>query len=382
MAQRMDFDSLKASMIAKLCEDKFDELASNVPEDQVQFFRKLRKVLAGVVMERKMSGGECFTLQVVAVGAGSKILSCDPARLSKSGDMVLDCHAEILSRRALLRFLYDQVESHACAEESVFENERTGSGTKRRLKKGISFHLYISTNPCGDARVFGDAQSSKACGMARVKVDAGMNGPLASSYENDSSRFAVMSCSDKIARWNRLGVQGSLLSEFVDPIYFASITIGEDFSHAHNRRALYGRLEGVAWRESGAGHVHVRPALHTVLPVVHLPKRSTTPPDCGMNWTVGDATAEVLRCSTGKRRDGEASQVCKKNLFQRYKGARDMTRRGRRRSAFDSLCYKETKREAASRYQQAKDDFVAHFRALSGPWISNAERYGVDSFYH
>lgn len=46
---------LKASNIARLCEAKFDELAATVPQDQVEFTQKLRKVLSGVVMERKVS---------------------------------------------------------------------------------------------------------------------------------------------------------------------------------------------------------------------------------------------------------------------------------------------------------------------------------------
>jgi hypothetical protein len=37
-------------------------------------------------------------------------------------------------------------------------------------------------------------------------------------------RFAIMSCSDKILKWNVLGVQGALLSNLMEPIKLASIT--------------------------------------------------------------------------------------------------------------------------------------------------------------
>ena len=43
----------------------------------------------------------------------------------------------------------------------------------------------------------------------------------------DSPPTLSLSCSDKIASWNLLGVQGALASRFLEPIYISSVTIGE-----------------------------------------------------------------------------------------------------------------------------------------------------------
>ena len=56
----------------------------------------------------------------------------------------------------------------------------------------------------------------------------------------------LATCSDKVARWNVLGLQGGLLKAVLPaPIYLRSITIGHKFSRPHATRALCCRLQGL-----------------------------------------------------------------------------------------------------------------------------------------
>ena len=47
-----------------------------------------------------------------------------------------------------------------------------------------------------------------------------------------------MACSDKILRWNVLGIQGALLSLLVPPIYVDTVVVGELFDKVELRGGL------------------------------------------------------------------------------------------------------------------------------------------------
>lgn len=114
--------------------------------------------------------------------SGTKCISGE--RLSVSGGSINDCHAEIVTRRCLIDFLYTQLELHLdrhTAGMSIFVPDYENGGF--RLKDGIHFSMYISTAPCGDARIFSPHEVSegevdrhpnrKARGKLRTKIESG-----------------------------------------------------------------------------------------------------------------------------------------------------------------------------------------------------------------
>lgn len=126
-----------------------------------------------------------------------------------------------------------------------------------------------------------------------------------------------MSCSDKIAKWNILGLQGAALSKFIRPIYLESIVLGSSYVPIHLHRAIFGRIEkSISDSDLPEGYRLAKPKFESTF--VMETTNFATPEDYGVCWSEG-YKPEILNMNTGLSDSGDGSKVSKvffMNMFQ------------------------------------------------------------------
>ncbi|KAI1884887.1 hypothetical protein AGOR_G00214500 [Albula goreensis] len=365
-----------ADAVSRLVVDKFSELTDSFTSPHAR-----RKVLAGVVMT---TGTDVKKAQVICVSTGTKCINGE--YMSDRGLALNDCHAEIIARRSLLRYLYSQLEHFISSrkdeqQKSIFQQcEKQGY----KLKDNVQFHLYISTSPCGDARIFSPHETAiedqgdrhpnrKARGQLRTKIESGEGTiPVRSSNTIQTwdgvlqgERLLTMSCSDKIARWNVVGIQGSLMSYFTEPIYLSSIILGSLYHADHLSRAMYQRIADI--EDLPQLFTLNRPLLSGISNAES--RQPGKAPNFSVNWTVGDQGLEVINATTGKDDMGRPSRLCKHALYNCWMRLHSRLSSNLRIQASRPSSYHSAK-QAALEYHSAKQTLIKAFhKAGLGAWV-------------
>jgi len=143
----------------------------------------------------------------------------------------------------------EEDERGLATRRSLFSKPK--NSTKFKIREGLKLHLYTSAAPCGAASLhqvqgagreekkgslmakgtFGASdgadmpQGALALGRAGVAEGGGCS-RISSTLAVEKGTGRTLSCSDKITKWLALGVQGSLLSRVMSPLYLESVTIG------------------------------------------------------------------------------------------------------------------------------------------------------------
>ncbi|XP_023930977.1 adenosine deaminase domain-containing protein 1, partial [Lingula anatina] len=382
--------------MASMSHQQLHKLTASLPE-----LEEGNKVVAAFVVKR----GEADSGQVVALGTGS--LSITGEQLSADGRTVNDSHAEIIARRALVRYFHRELKSfyEGNTVHSIFE-ERYKGAPLLTLKDYITIHLYISTAPCGDAALFSARSGTPPPlsheeweliqsgahyptfetsdhGVARTKIEGGegtiptekdqLTTQTWDGIKSGQQRLRSMSCSDKILKWNVLGLQGALFSNFLEPVYVSSVTLGNLYDHGHATRAFCCRLEGII-RDLPEGYCVNHPYIGRTTHCQTLRHANPKMSILSTNWCQGDEKVEIIDARSGKEIPSSpfktgatlASRMCKAGFFHRYK---EIAKMAKKHHLLKVNTYRDAKLSAQS-YQQAKQVFYHYLQAGGwGSWV-------------
>ena len=236
-----------ARLIVEKCFAKYSKLPKKGKPKDTEW-----TVLASVVLVRDSD------ICLVSLATGTKCLDGVRRRSCESGALLHDSHAEVLARRGFLLWLLQQVElAEAGRSQYVLKSE---AGLV--LSPEYEVVMMSTCLPCGDASIFvreldepqtkrprldqarTGAKPVTGCDPLRPGLDYHATSQLRTK-PGRGERTLSLSCSDKILKWNLLGLQGSLLSFLLSRnIYLDSFIIADKtFSSDSMARAFFGRAE-------------------------------------------------------------------------------------------------------------------------------------------
>ncbi|KAJ8605539.1 hypothetical protein CTAYLR_000098 [Chrysophaeum taylorii] len=276
-------------------------------------------------------------VRVLAYGVGTKVAALDAIKADTTGEVVRDAHAEVLARRGFVRYCYETPSPLRAGERLALyaSSAPCGNSTIRRwARRHAGTHAPILVHAAGQV----DLLLKKHPGAAPEEAPAWMPKGCCRAGTSSSSSH---SCSDKVARWVALGLQGALLSPR-GKMELSLIVVGRKYSFEHVRRAVCCRVRKLGRHPDLAGTgVKLDDGVYQ--------------PGCGATfdaacyawWATREGPPEVLDGRTGRRTDGAPSDLCKLALWRAFGGG-------------DFSTYEAAKRDlAAGWYARDRDTFFA-----------------------
>lgn len=219
-----------ADQIARICLQQYNSFGTGGAKPRIrQDGRYEWTILAGIVLSIN-SEWHC-----IALATGVKALPF--SHISKHGDLLQDSHAEVLVRRAarhwLLQRLLDESDDPTSSPLKGIPRIFAKNDNRFGLSEDAHLHLYCSTLPCGDlsSSLIADEQQDSKVESPAVLRGRSMSSSTQTHIRTKPGRPQAepsisMSCSDKIAHWTLMGIQGALLYDIIGKVSLKSYVIG------------------------------------------------------------------------------------------------------------------------------------------------------------
>ncbi|XP_074897114.1 double-stranded RNA-specific adenosine deaminase isoform X2 [Buteo buteo] len=340
--------------MAMLSHQRFNTLTARIQHSLLG-----RKILAAIIMRKGNKGLGA----VVSIGTGNRCVKGE--ELSLKGETVNDCHAEIISRRGF-------VSTAPCGDGALFDK----SCSDQASVVGPAQHQPLFENPKQ-----GKLRTKVENGEGTIPVESSDIVPTWDGIQH-GERLRTMSCSDKILRWNILGLQGALLSHFIEPVYLSSVTLGYLYSQGHLTRAICCRVarDGNVLQEKLQAPYHINHPEVGRVSVYDSARQTGKTKESSVNWCLADESeVEVLDGTKGKV-DGpklEVSRVSKRKMFALFQ---QLCAKNNCKDLQNLSVYSDAK-EAATAYQEAKQCFFSTLEEMGyGSWIRKPQEEDNFSF--